>query len=285
MDEFDYEIIKSLYEEKVITTVARNLYTSQPAITKRLKKIENEIGTTLFIRTKKGVTFTENGLCLYEYCKKNIDNKDKLMQQLDNNKKVSITLKIGCSSAYALYELPEVLNTFRQKYKNIEFFIESKRSYDNYLELQNKTLDIAIIRENYDWDGKKIKLMDEPVCLAYNKKVKLSELNNIPLIDYTSSPSLEKKMYKWLDDNNISKDITIIKTNNIESAAKLVQNGIGWSILPSICLKNFNGYTEMLTINNENYIRSTYLYYSPNCENNPVNMNFIKYITNYYKNL
>ncbi len=284
MDEFDYEIIKSLYEEKVITTVAKNLYTSQPALTKRLKKIENDFGTTLFIRTKKGISFTENGLYLYEYCKKNLENKDELLQQLNDNKKVSITLKIGCSSAYALYELPEILNDFRKKFKNVEFLIDSKQSYENYLDLQNKNLDIAILRENYDWDGKKIKLMDEPVCLAYNKKVKISELNNLPLIDYASSPSLEKKMEKWLEENNISKDIALLKTNNIESAAKLVQNGVGWSILSSICLKNFEGYTEKLTLNNAEYTRSTYLYYSPNCENSIVSTQFIKYLLSHYEN-
>ncbi len=285
MDEFDYEIIKALYEEKVITTVAKNLYTSQPALTKRLKKIESDFGTTLFIRTKKGISFTENGLYLYEYCKKNLENKDQLLHKLSSNKKVSETLKIGCSAAYALYEFPQILNGFRKKHKNVEFLIDSKQSYENYIDLQNKNIDIAILRENYDWDGKKIKLMDEPVCLAYNKKVAISELKNLPLIDYSSSPSLEKKMYKWLEENNIPREVAILKTSNIESASKLVQNGVGWSILPSICLQNFEGYTEALSLNNSPYIRSTYLYYSPNCENSVVITNFIKFLLNHYSKL
>ncbi len=84
MDDFDYTIIKSLYEDNVITNVAKNLFISQPALTKRLNKIEKELETQLFIRGKKGVSFTESGLLVYDYCKRHLENKEQLQRKLNN---------------------------------------------------------------------------------------------------------------------------------------------------------------------------------------------------------
>ncbi len=285
MDEFDYTIIVDLYNKKIITTVANDLYVSQPALTKRLKKIEEECGTTLFNRTKKGVTFTEHGKLLYEYCKKNLENKEELFKAFASTKQTKKILELGCSTAFALCKLPKLIEDFTAKYKDSELHIHSEPSYKIYQQLLDGELDIAILREDYAWDGVKIKLTDEPVCLIYNKKVSHQELSNIPAITYTSSPTLQKKMDKWIKENNITLANGTYSTNDIASAYDLVKKGVGWTIMPSIIFDDFNGYIEKLTVNNEAYIRSTYLYYNIDCENYKSSSNFINFIVNQYKNI
>ncbi len=282
MDEFDYKLIKSLFEDKIITNVAKNLFVSQPALTKRLIKIEEEFGAQLFIRSKKGITFTESGLLVYDYCKRNLEFKEQLTRKINNINQKHITLKIGCTTAYALYELPQLIGDFCKNHTNIEFLIEAKTSYKNYLDLTNKVINIALIRDDYIWDGKKVKLTEEPVYLVYNKKIEYNNLSEIPLIIYSTSPSLDNIMHRWLEQNGISKDIAIIKTNNALTACKLVENGIGWSIMPLLYLKNFEGYMEELFVDKENYTRTTYLYYSNECEKDIVSKEFIDFIKKYY---
>ncbi len=282
MDEFDYKLVKSLYEDKIITNVAKNLFVSQPALTKRLNKIEEEFGVPLFIRSKKGITFTESGLLVYEYCKRTLEFKEQLTRKIDNINKKHLTLKVGCTTAYALYELPTLISDFCKNHKNIEFIIEAQTSYQNYLELSSKSLNIAIIRDDFIWDGKKIKLCEEPVYFVYNKKIEYNNLSEIPLITYSTSPSLDNIMYRWLEENGISKDIAIIKANNAQTALKLVERGIGWSIMPLLYISNFDGYAEELFVDNQKYTRTTYLYYTTECEKDIISKEFIEFIKTYY---
>ncbi len=283
MDEFDYQIIVELYNKKIITTVANDFYVSQPALTKRLKKIEEECGTTLFNRTKKGVTFTEHGKLLYEYCKKNLENKEELFKAFSDTKQTNKTLEIGCSTAFALCKLPKLIDEFTIKHKDSELHIHSEQSYKIYQQLLNGDLDIAIIRDDYAWEGAKIKIAEEPVCLIYNKEVSHKDLSNIPAITYTSSPNLEKKMNKWMKENNVTLANGTYSTNDITSAYNLVKQGVGWSIMPSIIFDDFDGYIEELTVNNEDYTRVTYLYYNRECENYKNSADFINFVLNQYK--
>ena len=54
MEERDWQIIKTLYEQKNITKTARVLYMSQPTLTARIKQIEESLGTKLLYRGNKG---------------------------------------------------------------------------------------------------------------------------------------------------------------------------------------------------------------------------------------
>ena len=61
MDEKDYELLLELYEQKNITKVAQKLFLTQPAISKRIQKMEEELQCQLFLRSIKGVLFTPAG--------------------------------------------------------------------------------------------------------------------------------------------------------------------------------------------------------------------------------
>ncbi len=284
MDEFDYIMVVELFNKKTITTVANELYVSQPALTKRLNKIEEELGTTLFNRTKKGVTFTENGKLLYDYCKKNLENRENFLKALAETKAANKVLEIGCSTAFTLCKLPQLIDEFKSKYKDTELHIHSEHSHKIFEQLLNGELDLAIIREEYTWEGARIKLAEEPVCLVYNRKVSREDLSNIPAITYSTSPTLEKKMLKWMKENNVTLANGTYSTNDIISAFNLVKMGVGWSIMPSIIFDDFDGYIEKLTLNNEPYTRDTFLYYNIDCENYKSSSNFINFVINQFKN-
>lgn len=55
MDERDLEIFHVLMETKNITAASQSLYMTQSAVTKRLHKLEQELGAPLFVRTVKGL--------------------------------------------------------------------------------------------------------------------------------------------------------------------------------------------------------------------------------------
>ena len=64
-----YHIFYTVACHKNISLAAKELYISQPAISKAISKLENNLETTLFIRSSRGVTLTEEGTILYEQVK------------------------------------------------------------------------------------------------------------------------------------------------------------------------------------------------------------------------
>ena len=61
-----YHIFYTVAKNKNISLAAKELYISQPAISKAISKLENNLETTLFIRSSRGVTLTEEGAILFE---------------------------------------------------------------------------------------------------------------------------------------------------------------------------------------------------------------------------
>ena len=62
-----YRVFLTVGRVRSITRAAEELFTSQPAITRTIKNLENELGTKLFIRSKRGVELTREGQILYEH--------------------------------------------------------------------------------------------------------------------------------------------------------------------------------------------------------------------------
>ena len=55
MDEQDIELLKTLIDTQNITKTAKKLYTTQSSLTKRIQKMEQDLGCQLFIRSRKGI--------------------------------------------------------------------------------------------------------------------------------------------------------------------------------------------------------------------------------------
>ena len=70
MNNTDWKILIYLREERSINKVAKRLFMTQPSLTYRLSQMEKEIGCPLFIRTNKGVHFTDAGNRLFSFAEK-----------------------------------------------------------------------------------------------------------------------------------------------------------------------------------------------------------------------
>ena len=67
-----YRIFYTVANAGNITKASEELHISQPAISKSIKNLENQLGGTLFVRTKRGVNLTEEGKEFYKYIKQAI---------------------------------------------------------------------------------------------------------------------------------------------------------------------------------------------------------------------
>ncbi|MDY3814077.1 MAG: LysR family transcriptional regulator [Candidatus Copromonas sp.] len=117
MDEKDYELLLDLNESKNITKTAQKLFMTQPAITKRIQKMEEELQCTLFLRSKKGILFTPAGEQILPYAAEILANSRKLKEQvLMSQNQICGTIRLGCSLNIAHYHLPPILKAYTDQY-------------------------------------------------------------------------------------------------------------------------------------------------------------------------
>lgn len=69
MEEKDWVLLKTLYEQQTLTKTAEILFVSQPSLTYRIQQLEKEFGITIIYRGRRGIEFTPQGEYLARYAK------------------------------------------------------------------------------------------------------------------------------------------------------------------------------------------------------------------------
>lgn len=141
-----YKIFNTVATTCNISHAAKELYISQPAISKSISKLEDSLGVTLFVRNSRGVRLTEEGKLLYEYTKSAFET---LTQGEANIKKIHELgighLRIGVSTTLCKYILLPYLNSFVSTYPHIKITIECQSTFHTINLLEQNKLDIGLI--------------------------------------------------------------------------------------------------------------------------------------------
>ncbi|WNS77991.1 LysR family transcriptional regulator [Domibacillus sp. DTU_2020_1001157_1_SI_ALB_TIR_016] len=265
MDEKDWVALRVLYEEKNFSRAAERLYISQPALTYRLKNLEKEFGTSLFFKIKSGIEFTSEGIYLADYAEEMIKKLQKTKDYMLNmQNEVRGTLRLGVSSNFAQYKLPKILKKFSAQYPNVQFSVNTGWSTDIMHLLNSSSVQLGILRGNYEWYGIKTLLHKERLCLISKEEVDLEDLPELPFINYKTDSSLKNLMNGWWHDRFPDPPRVTMENDRQETCKEMVKQGLGVSILPEICLQpSDNLHTYGLSFKNgEPVLRNTWLMYS-----------------------
>ena len=99
-----YHIFYTVAKNKNISLAAKELYISQPAISKAISKLESNLETTLFIRSSRGVTLTEEGSILFEQVRNAFASINSGEEQLRKIARLGVShLSIGVSITLCKY--------------------------------------------------------------------------------------------------------------------------------------------------------------------------------------
>lgn len=272
MDERDFELLSALDQTKNITHAADLLYVTQSSLSKRIHAIEQELDITILLRSRKGIHFTPEGELVLKYARDAASQLSQLRKALDANRSyVCGTLNAGVSINYSQYRLPEVLTAYRNAFPHVNTHIITDQSRKLYLQVLEGSLDVAILRGEYPWKGNKILIGREKICTIVSSVYADKELNAIPYIGRKTDSVFERELAQWLHENSIqTEQENGIYVDNITTCVEMVNRGLGWAVVPEICLTNFQGIVKPLIFaNGEPFVRSTYLMYSENAESLP----------------
>lgn len=189
-----YRIFYVVANHSNITKASEELNISQPAISKSIKNLEEQLGGPLFVRTKKGVVLTEEGKEFYTYIKSaieyinNAENKFTDLINLETG-----LIKIGINTTLTKEFLLPYLEEFHKLYSKINIEIQTNITSKLIEKLKNGLLDIVFLnvyQNDYNNDIEIIKCKKLKNCFIVGEKYKhltnkiltLSELNGYPLI-------------------------------------------------------------------------------------------------------
>ena len=224
----DYELYRVFYYVANlgnITLASKKLNISQPAVSKSIKNLEEQLGGQLFIRTRRGVKLTNEGEEFYYYMSqamefiKSAENKFNELTNLETG-----IIKIGISTTLTKKFLSPYLEIFHNKYPKIEIKIITSVTNELISQLRNGLIDILILNvtdKKYfnDIEIKKVKKIQDCFVVGkkyfnlLNKKLSLKKLNNYPLILQNNETNTRDFL------NEVTKKYDIILTPTMELAS------------------------------------------------------------------
>lgn len=141
-----YHIFYTVAKCKNISGAARELYISQPAISKAISRLEQNLDTTLFLRSSRGVKLTEPGELLYRQVENAFSAITQGEEQLRRIQKLGIGhLSIGASTTLCKYVLLPILRPFVRQNPHIQISISCQSSYETIAALEQGAIDIGLI--------------------------------------------------------------------------------------------------------------------------------------------
>lgn len=140
-----YKMFYDVAQYGSVSTASKNLNVSQPAISRAIKRLEEDLDVTLFYRTLNGMILTEKGRELLtfveEACNSLIIGERTMME---TNSLIKGKLTIGVPQSIASFYLLDRLNKFHETYKDIEISLINRPTEELIKLLESHELDIII---------------------------------------------------------------------------------------------------------------------------------------------
>ena len=283
-----YRIFYVVAKHKHMTRASEELHISQPAISQAIKKLEEQLNGTLFLRSNKGMELTEEGKMFYEYVEgalqliNNAEREFTSFKILDKGE-----VKIGCSTTLTKLVLLETIKKFHIDYPNINININNDLTSNLINDLKLGKLDFVIFNESNVKESNvslnKIKELKQgfiynPNFFKDNIK-SFDDLNNYPLI----LQKAESNSRKLLDYITLNKNVKLISKMEVASQDLITELvniglGIGFTIV-NLAKKNFKDLKE-LEINKEIPNINVYLATNKNIYLTFASKTFINYLKN-----
>ncbi|MGD8678066.1 MAG: LysR family transcriptional regulator, partial [Chromatiales bacterium] len=165
----DLKYLIAVAETNHFGKAAERCYVSQPTLSGQIKKLEEELGVTLFERTKRSVSITPVGEEIVALSKKLMEQADAIVQLAKaHNNPLAGALRIGVIHTISPYLMPLVLMPLKLAHPELRPVLTEEVTANLMTMLHQHQLDAAIIATDEEGDEyETIRLFEEPFWLAH----------------------------------------------------------------------------------------------------------------------
>lgn len=237
MLDINLNLYRTFYEvarTKSLTVASDNLFITPPAVSKKIKQLEEQLNEELFIRGNNGLSLTVAGESLYTYVEQGLKIFDTGEKIVTNNEDLNVVkLRIGSPSHVSNYYLMNCIKTAREDYPNMELALFGGSNGKELIKLiEDNKIDFAIDATHLNISKPNIKV--EELTTIQNifiskKPLKIENLKELEKLKYIlpfESTATYKELVQCLANNNVS-----IKSSTemdiTESRVAAVKEGLG----------------------------------------------------------
>ena len=229
----------TVVREQSITKAADVLHITQPTLSRQLSQMENEIGVRLFERGNRKITLTNEGLLLRRRAEEILLLVDKTEKELiEQDEQIEGKITIGCGEIGAVQLLPDLFESFHEKYPLVTFDIYSATADHVKEQMDRGLVDVGLLLEpidierydfiRLDYKERWVVVMRPDCSLAEKEYVTAKDLSKLTLI-MPRRLKVQSELSGWFGE--YYNGLNVLFTSNLNTnAAVMVSRGLGYSI-------------------------------------------------------
>lgn len=240
MDLRKYELFADVVETGNFTTSAERLGYTQSGVSHIIKGLEEEIGFSLFVRTRRGVELTDNGNKIVPLVRQLLSDNSRLEQTIGALNGLTIgSITIGTYLSISINWLPKIIFEFQKDFPGID--IHMKEGGINEIEswIENNHVDFGFCSrrdsQKFDW----IHLQNDPLMAVLPKDFPIPANGSYPISDFHNQPfiisamGIDYDIHLALTKASVKPCVRFSSTDD-NAIISMVANHLGISILPNL---------------------------------------------------
>jgi len=288
MDTKDWELLCVMDKEQTTLGIATKLFLTQPAVSYRLQRMEQEFGTTLFLRSAKGIQLTSAGFRLRSFAEQIIEQERHIHGFVRSSKEqIEGSILIGSGAISSSKFLPAQIKAFSAQFPQIKITLSIHFNDELMRLMERGELLVSVVRGECNWNGPYYKVFEEPMVIIASKPITAQLLTSEPFIATNVNEALFDIVFEQLNGSIPAQhphQIRVIHGTN--HCLELVREGTGWSIVsatqaagePGIHTKTIN------TLRGAPCMHLTHLVYSQISEQFDAYRAYIEHFKNFFSN-
>jgi DNA-binding transcriptional LysR family regulator len=223
---------------------AEALHLSQPALSGRIQALEAELGASLFLRGRTGMTLTAAGRAFVPYAERALETlRGGAALVRDVERGAAGELAIGAAAAVSAYVLPELLARFTARHPQVRLLVRTGHSEEIVEAVVRGDVAIGMVRELRDGRVASHPLYADELVLvarpghpfAEQGRIDVGRLGEARLILFDRTSSYYGLTNALLRTSGVAPQ-GIMELDNIEAAKRMVERGLGVALLPGTAI-------------------------------------------------
>jgi DNA-binding transcriptional LysR family regulator len=226
-----------------LSRAAEALFLSQPTLTARLQTLEASLGEQLFVRTRRGMRLTEAGEAFLPYAEHAVAALADGRERLDELRRgVAGRLVLGAPPTVSTYTLPALLARFSAAHPRVRLAVKTGTSEDILQMVLHDQVQLGIIRSLAHQEVQSVSLYTDALVLIAGpghrlagsqagRQVRLADLAGEVLVLFGRSSSYLEFTTATFRQAGVLPN-SVLELDNIEAAKKMVERGLGVSLVP-----------------------------------------------------
>jgi DNA-binding transcriptional LysR family regulator len=222
-----------------LSRAAEALYVSQPTLTARLQSLEAELGEQLFVRTRRGMRLTEAGEAFLPFAEHSVQAISDGRDRLSELRRGTVgKLVLGAPPTVSTYALPALLARFTAEHPGVRLTVMTGTSEEILELVLHDRVQLGLMRSLGHAEVESVPVYSDALLAVVSpdhrlagRKIRLAELAGEPLVLFGRSSSYRVFTEAVFRQAGLMPE-SVLELDNIEAAKKMVEHGIGISLVP-----------------------------------------------------